>query len=127
MPITHHVDRERNILFIIRSGSVDSQDERQPRRRRKLDPLVVPGIPVLVDCRAIESPSNEEVTRYLADSLTAVVSDLQCGPTAIVVATDAQYDMARLYQMLTEIAHPKTEVFRDYDEALRWLEENRAE
>lgn len=46
---------------------------------------------------------------------------LRCGRTALLVGSDAQCGMARMYIALTEAIHPDTAVFRDYDEAVSWL------
>lgn len=126
MPITHHVDRELNILFVTRSGSISSQDEQRALRERQADPRVVPGIPVLVDCRYVEPADDSDTVRYLADKVTQLASRLRCGPVAIVVSNNAQFGMARMYQILTESDHQETEIFRDYDEALRWLEDRKS-
>jgi hypothetical protein len=40
---------------------------------------------------------------------------------AIVVSSDVEYGMARMYMALTEIEHPNTAVFRDYDDAQEWI------
>lgn len=40
---------------------------------------------------------------------------------AVVVASDVAFGMARMYQILTDASPDELEVFRDLDEALRWL------
>jgi hypothetical protein len=121
MPIFHVVDSEREILFVTRSGSILTQDEEAARRQREADPRIVPGMAVLVDCRAVEPPDSPQVVRYLADNIERLAARLRCGPVAVVVSGDAEYGMARMYQSLTDPVHPQTLVFRDYDQALRWL------
>ncbi|MBK81454.1 MAG: hypothetical protein CMQ43_11165 [Gammaproteobacteria bacterium] len=121
MPIEHRVDPGQGILFVTRSGSIDTQDEHDALDRRRADPLVQPGIRVLVDCCAVDPADSTEVVHYLADSITALAAHLQCGPVAIVVSTDVQFGMARMYAALTDLAHPDTEVFRAREDALTWL------
>ncbi len=121
MPITHRVDPDTRILFVTRSGSIDSQDEVKARRERQTDPLVVPGIRVVVDCREVNPCDSPEAVRNLADQITTLAEKLRCGPVAIVVATDIQYGMARMYQALTDLSHPDTTVFHDYGEAVEWI------
>jgi hypothetical protein len=41
---------------------------------------------------------------------------------AVVVPTDLGFGMARMYEMLSEKRGGATRVFRDYDEARRWVE-----
>jgi hypothetical protein len=121
MPIKHRVDPASNTMFVTRSGSIDTHDEEQAQRERQTDPLVVPGIAVLVDCREVEPADSTEVVQYLADNITALAANLQCGPVAIVVSSEVEYGMARMYQLMTDLEHPETAVFRDYREALDWL------
>jgi hypothetical protein len=121
MPITHHVDRERNILFVTRSGAIDVREEQQAFRERGKDPLVVPGIPVLADCTEVNPPDTPAVIKYLGYLTSVIAKRSKRGPLAIVVGTDVEYGMARMYLGLTEWQSPDTEIFRSADEALEWL------
>lgn len=121
MPIEHRVDPEAGILHVRRWGPVSTQDEDRACREREADPLVVPGIPVLVDTTGVEPADSPETVRYIADCVTRLAADLQCGPVAIVVADDVQYGMARMYMALTELVHPDTRVFRSTEEAMEWI------
>ena len=58
---------------------------------------------------------------YIAKMVTAIAAELDCGPVAIVVSTDVEYGMARMYMALTGLKHPDTMVFRSHDNALKWL------
>lgn len=40
---------------------------------------------------------------------------------ALIVSSDVVFGMARMYQILTESSPDEFEVFRDLDEALKWL------
>lgn len=126
MPITYRVDSTRNILFVTRTGSIAAHHEKEAFRLRQADELIVPGMGVVVDCRGVEPADSVEVVRYLTDYAVALASTLQCGAVAIVVAREVEYGMARMYQELTELEHPNTQVFRDYEEALAWVREGGA-
>ena len=121
MPIEHRVDPASGVLRVRRWGSIESQDEEKACRVRAQDPLVVPGIPVLVDCTAVDPPDTVETVRYLADRITHTAAGLQCGPVAILVSTPVQYGMARMYMAMTGISHPRTQVFQSEEKALEWL------
>jgi len=121
VPIEHNVDLDSGILFVRRWGSIDTQDEEEALRKRVEDPLVTEGIPVLVDCREVSPPDSVKVVKYLAHNATNLAKNLKCGPVAIVVGTEAEYGMARMYASLTDLVHDETKVFRDYGEALQWL------
>ncbi len=124
MPISHRVETSTGTLLIRRWGHIRTHDEVQARRARIADPLVRPDIRVFVDTRDVEPPDSVETIRYLADCITEIAAELRCGPVAILVANHVQYGMARMYMALTEVAHSPTEVFRDEESALRWLEAN---
>lgn len=123
MPITHHIDLEAGIIFVERSGTIASQDEQQALKRRLADPAYRPGLGLLVDCTGMDPADSTEVVRYLADQTARMAATLRCGPLAVLVATDIQYGMARMYQLMTEPQHPDTLVFRDREQALEWLKD----
>lgn len=121
MPISHYVDTDLGILKVTRSGSIQTQDEAKAFRDRKKDPLIKPGIPVLVDCREVSPSDSTEVVEYLAKVTVDIAHRLGCGPLAILVNTDVEYGMARMFMILIELEHPTTMVFRDPEEAIEWL------
>ena len=121
MPIEHKVDEKTGIMHVRRWGAITTHDEEAAIKKRNENQLVVPGIPVIVDCREVDPPDSSEVVRYIADMTTAIAAELDCGPLAIVVGSDVEYGMARMYMALTELKHPDTIVFRSYDNALKWL------
>ncbi|MDF1554178.1 MAG: hypothetical protein P1P84_13995 [Deferrisomatales bacterium] len=88
---------------------------------RLADPAVTVGIPVLVDATEIEPADSVERVHCMAERVARNASRLKCGPTAIVVSSDVEYGMARMYMALTDQIHPQTNVFRDTNEALEWL------
>ena len=122
MPITHRIDREAGIIFVERSGTIESQDEDEALRRRLSDPDYRPGLGMLVDCTGMDPADSTEVICYLADQTAHMAARLRCGPLAILVKTDVQYGMARMYQLMTDHLHRDTLVFRDREQALAWLQ-----
>ena len=121
MPIDHIVDKKTGIMHVRRWGEITTQDEENALIKRRQDPLVVPGISVLVDCREVDPPDTTEVTNHIAARVSAIAEELHCGPVAIVVSSDTEYGMARMFVALTELKHSNKAIFRCYDEALDWL------
>lgn len=126
MPVTHYVDSARHILFVTRSGRTSPQEEDASFHARKNDPAITPGIPVFVDSRAVDPPDSPETIQLLAANVAQNAARLECGRTAILVGSDVQYGMARMFMALTELVHPHVEVFRDEETAFRWLLQDRA-
>ena len=125
MPIEHQVDEKTGILHVRRWGNITARDEMDALMSRAEDPLVISGIPVLVDCREVDPPDSTEMIQYLANKIIFIAAELDCGPVAIVVSSDVEYGMARMYMALTELDHPNIDVFRSRDNALRWLNKHR--
>jgi hypothetical protein len=121
MSVTHYVDTERNILFVTRSGQTSPDEEEASFRARKEDPLVAPGIPVFVDTRDVDPPDSPETIKRIAYNVAKNAARLECGRTALLVGSDVQYGMARMFMAMTELVHPHVEVFRDETAALAWL------
>lgn len=71
---------------------------------RSADPLFVPGIPVLLDCTMVDPADRTEVVQYLASHVVAFARKLECGQVAVVVSTDVELGMARMYRALNEKA-----------------------
>lgn len=63
MPIEHKVDKETGIMYVRRWGAITTHDEEGALLKRREDPLVVPGIPVIVDCREVNPPDTTEVVQ----------------------------------------------------------------
>jgi len=122
MPIKHDIDLRNNMLLVRRWGHITTHDEGLACEERANDDRISPGMPVLVDCREVEPADSTETVKYLADCVTSLASDLACGPVAIVVSSDVEYGMARMYMAYTELSHPNTEVFRDIESAREWLQ-----
>ncbi len=121
MPIEYVIDEKADVLRVRRHGHISTHDEELACRERSEDPRIRPGMSVLVDCREVEPPDSTETIKYLADCVARNSAALQCGPVAIVVASDVEYGMARMYLAYTDLVHPDTEVFRDLESAEAWL------
>jgi hypothetical protein len=126
MPVTYHVDPTTGVLHVKRSGEVSAEEDEMSFEARLADAAVMEGIPVLVDCAEIEPADSVERVHCMAERVTWNAHRLKCGPVAILVSSDVEFGMARMYMALTDHVHPHTMVFRDRHEALEWLETMRA-
>ena len=120
MPVNHRMLPD-GILIVERSGTPTAADEDASIQARLLDDHVAPGIRVLVDSREVDLGDSTEVVRHLAGVARATAARAECGAVALVVGSEVSYGMARMYMALTELRHPNTEVFREYEQALAWL------
>jgi hypothetical protein len=74
----------------------------------------------LVDCKTL---LGIDQIRSAAGRVTADLSSLRFGRLAVVVGSDALFGMVRMFHTLSEAAFSDAQIFRDRDQALRWLDE----
>jgi len=100
MPIEHIVHEKTGIMHVRRWGKITTHDEEAALTKRRKDPLIVPNIPVIVDCPEVDPPESSEIVRYIADMTTAIAAELDCGPVAIVVSSDVEiWDGPHVYDL----------------------------
>jgi len=122
MPINYTIDEERNLVLTVASGTLYDADVMQHKAALRDDPRVTPDIKELSDVRGIEQLDVTEtgirqMIRFDRDAAASTG-----GHTLAIVATeDIIFGMARMYEMLTEQNVRSVQVFRDIDEATRWL------
>ncbi len=122
MPIAYTIDDERRLVLTVSSGTLSDADVMQHKAALRDDPRVTRDMKELSDVRAIERLDITEVgirqmTRFDRDAAAS-----RGGHTLAIVATeDIIFGMARMYEMLTEENVRSVQVFRDIDEATRWL------
>jgi hypothetical protein len=122
MPISYQIDEARRLVLTTASGALTDSDILRLKARLVADPKWKPGMRELSDVRLID---RLEVT---ADGVRQMMMRDECHAAAlasyrlaIVVSHQVVYGMARMYQMLTEQIVPDVRVFRDMEEAKRWL------
>jgi hypothetical protein len=82
-------------------------------------PGVTPDFSFLIDLRQADGTTVTPVGVRLLARQRLVLSPKS--RRAVVVPTDLGYGMARMYEILREPRGGATVVFRDYDEAERWV------
>jgi hypothetical protein len=122
MPVSYQIDEALGLVLTTATGVLTDTDILQHKARVVADPRWKPGMRELADARSID---RFEVTTAGVRQMTALdehnAAALESYALAIVVGHDAAYGMARMYQMLTEHTIPHVRVFRDMDEAKRWI------
>jgi hypothetical protein len=113
------------LVLTTASGTLTDSDNLQLKARLVADPRWKPGIRELSDVRSIDrlevtTEGVQQMEWHDEDDAAALASYR----LAIVVSQQGVYEMARIYQMLTEHTVPNVRVFRDMEEANRWLMAN---
>ena len=122
MGIKLRVDHHRRETYAVATGAITLADVRSHiEEERAAGGLAYPE---LIDAREASPDVTSAEVRDVVDQLRHMALDETLGPTAIVVASEVAFGMLRMLEILIEevtIIRP----FRDYDEAVRWLEGQR--
>jgi hypothetical protein len=121
MAITYEIDEDAGIATVTASGSIGQAEDLECFRALLADRAYRPGMGLLLDYRERESvATTEQVKQFVAagEKLREAFGDPRI---AVVVSGDVAFGMARMYSALAEESSVPTSVFRDLEEAMRWL------
>jgi len=120
MPIRFAYDRSVNVLFTKAEGLISFEDiNRHLDEESRADALALREI---VDATDAHTNLSLEEIREVAARLYHLAGTHSLGPTAVVTENDVVFGMARMLAILSELqGGPQTQVFRRFDEGMRWL------
>jgi hypothetical protein len=117
-------DNERGILLLRFEGSVRAPDLHAAYSHPQTGRAYRPGMLVITDfSRAVLDVRYEEM-RAVMEHIDAMFGSAGGAPAggAIVAPIDVTFGLSRMYKLLTGDTYPTLEVFREWDDAIRWLE-----
>jgi hypothetical protein len=120
VPASHEIDSERRVVVITVRGELRDADLLEIHDRIRMEPELDPDFGLLVDLR---SASGRDVT--LGGVQDLIARPLLLSPQArraIVVQTDFGFGMSRMYELLRGDVTETIRVFRDIEQAWRWLD-----
>jgi len=124
MTIKRHTDPSNTLTTLTAAGQLTPDEFVEVVKAFEDDP---PARKILWDCReAYPAESfNSACTREIAELAKATVGLRREGKTAFVAVSDVSFGMCRMYTSQLEVkgALHSMKVFRDMDEALKWLRE----
>lgn len=125
MPIDISMLRDE-IMRIELRGRIDYDSVSSSLRRVWDDPRLEDGTPQLADFREVTEIdlSSDELQRIVEEAIRAAQS-VALGPVAIVAPMDLAFGILRRYEKLVAGLAQDIRIFREYDEALGWLEARR--
>jgi hypothetical protein len=122
MPTEYEIDKMAGIIRFDVRGAITTEEMFQTLDRVVADPDFRAGMKVLSDHRRMETVVTSDFlmafVRYLDDHGEA----FRGSTWALVEASEAGYGMGRVAAALTEFQSVDMQVFRDIDQARRWLE-----
>lgn len=123
MPITHRIDRSLGVVYIQITGRVSPEEQARQLRKLLAEAAFRPGMPWLVDWRDGDASNTSEEIRMMADTVQRELGRLGAARWAIVVRTDVQYGLTRVFTAFLGDAEIELRAFRKIDDACRWLGE----
>jgi hypothetical protein len=118
MPIQSVIDTQRGIVLTTGHGPLTGRELIEHEQALRQEPDFTPKMNQLADFREARA---EEIgwkdIRHLAFNTSFAPSARR----AVVVATDAGYGLARMFQMAADRDDENMQVFRNIAEARRWL------
>lgn len=119
--VSYRLQSEGTLLVLVTGARFTTDELFECGRRALQDPAAKPPLKVLVDNRGSqENASNQEVERRVAQF--AKYPELLAPRVAVVVSDDLHHGISRMAGAHLEEHGVTLAVFRDFDEALRWLQ-----
>ncbi len=122
MPIKYTIDRIHRVVYTEASGILTEEELIQHKHDLVNHPDFMPGMVELSDAREVReiaiSPAGLQRFTAIDASYADLLKDYKL---AIVVTADLAFGMARMYEMMTSGNIPNVHIFRDMEEAKKWL------
>lgn len=122
VPVSYRLDPAAGIVRVEVSGRPGFDEETGIYRLFRRDPAYRPGMPILVDDRGREAAADLAEVRALGDVVRHSPANLTGIRCALLVASDLQYGMSRVWAARVAPSGLVVEVFRSELEALDWLQ-----
>lgn len=121
MSTSYEIDSERRVIVVTVRGDLRDEDLLEIHERLRTEPKLEPDFGLLVDLRGAV---GRDITMGGVQNLLERPSLFS--PTArraIVVESDLGFGMSRMYELQRDDLAGTLRVFRDVDQANRWLDE----
>ncbi len=126
MPIRTVLDDPTGIVMFVVTGTPVGEEIIQAQKRLYLNSDHDPTTPLLFDARNADSAAlNFSEIERIVDRSTYYWNKMSGGRSAILVGTDDDQALGRMYKTLAAAMPRGIQVFGDYEEAVNWLQESR--
>ena len=125
MPIETSIDPDRGLITHVASGDVTPEEIARAADRTLADPDFEPGMDALVDLRdaslaALTSDDLRDMVRHARSRIPRRGSGFRA---AWVAPRDLEFGLVRMLEVFMEDLPSEHRLFRDINEARRWLAE----
>lgn len=121
MPVRYEIDPASGRLCTTCAGAVTLDEVLAHFRELAGDASLPARVDVLLDLSEVESIPASDQLRSIAGEIERLRARVKWGACAIVATRDALYGMSRVFQVLIDEHFVRSSVFREREEAERWL------
>jgi hypothetical protein len=121
MPISYRIDADLGVVYVHVSGHLSPPEQSRHLKSLIADPGFRTGLHYLVDCRDGDESNTSEEVRMMADTVQREGSRFAGSRCALVVRTDVQYGLTRVFSAFMGDLPIEFQTFRKLDDACRWL------
>lgn len=121
MPVSYTIDGETRLLRTCCHGDVSFQEVIAHFRELEADESLPQPVDVLLDLTETASLPDTSQIRSVAIEVERLGARVEWGACALVASSDALYGMTRMFHAFVDRAFAASNVFRDLEEAERWL------
>jgi hypothetical protein len=123
MAISYRIDPAVDLVHVRVAGHLTPADHQAYLSALLADPAFRPGMHRLFDCRDADDSNSSDEVRLIADRVRAEAAHFGDSRCAILVRSDVQYGMARVFEAFLGDVPGDFRSFRDPAEASAWLSE----
>ncbi len=121
MPVDFKIDTGPRLIVATVFGEISDTDIVEALNASVSDPDFEPGFNVLSDHTRITRPITTEQVKLMVDHMESLSNHLAGARWAIVTKSPASYGMMRMLSVFAKRVPLELQVFRDADEANKWL------
>jgi hypothetical protein len=121
MPLSYRIERSLDLLVMTGEGTIGADEIRACYQRLLADPDYCVIRRELADFRNAVFEVDPEDVEKLAKSTSERPIENRIERRAIVIVSDRQYGLARMFSYLVAPSGQNVQPFRDIEEARRWL------
>ena len=125
MPVVYEIDQSKNTIHTSCIGDVTLFEVLDHFRALVDDPSCPKELDVLLNLAEQETVPTSAQLRVVGEEMSRVRPRVQFGACAIVVATDALFGTAMVFEVIAARSFRVTRIFRELASATSWLEQEK--
>ena len=127
MSVEFRIDKDRKLVLGTLKGEVNAEAILAGLEGMVENEDYNPGFNGITDLREMKWESNQVDLRRIVHFLIEHRKKIGKSRSAVVVSDDRAYGMSRMFKVFSSQSSINLRVFRDYDEAERWVLDKDAE